>query len=290
MNREELESAMEEARKVAERLRLPLGAQAWKGQAGEFRGAGVGSSIDFQDHRDYSPGDDPRHINWQAYARTGQYSMKLYREEVRPVVDLFLDVSDSMWAEGAKARRVAEIFYFFVLSTQRSGAALRVTFVKGAMVRPVELEAIMSHRWFEDTKTLEGEVFPDLSRAGMRANAIRVLISDLLFEGEPNALLRSLHERQGTGLVFAPFTRQEEDPGWRGQYDFIDAEKKSRHPHQIGPAVLERYLEAYQRHFQLWKEECRRHQVAMARVTEDADLFKAFNIDAVRLGALEVMA
>ena len=77
MNREELESAMEEARKVAERLRLPLGAQAWKGQAGEFRGAGVGSSIDFQDHRDYSPGDDPRHINWQAYARTGQYSMKL---------------------------------------------------------------------------------------------------------------------------------------------------------------------------------------------------------------------
>jgi len=260
---------MEEARKVAERLRLPLGAQAWKGQAGEFRGAGVGSSIDFQDHRDYSPGDDPRHINWQAYARTGQYSMKLYREEVRPVVDLFLDVSDSMWAEGAKARRVAEIFYFFVLSTQRSGAALRVTFVKGAMVRPVEL---------------------DLSRAGMRANAIRVLISDLLFEGEPNALLRSLHERQGTGLVFAPFTRQEEDPGWRGQYDFIDAEKKSRHPHQIGPAVLERYLEAYQRHFQLWKEECRRHQVAMARVTEDADLFKAFSIDAVRLGALEVMA
>ncbi|MFN9663179.1 MAG: DUF58 domain-containing protein, partial [Akkermansiaceae bacterium] len=26
--------------------------------------------MDFQDHRSYSPGDDPRHINWQAYART----------------------------------------------------------------------------------------------------------------------------------------------------------------------------------------------------------------------------
>ncbi|MEJ6642028.1 MAG: DUF58 domain-containing protein [Akkermansiaceae bacterium] len=40
----------------------------------------MGSALYFQDHRAYSPGDDPRHINWQAYARTGQYTMKLYRE------------------------------------------------------------------------------------------------------------------------------------------------------------------------------------------------------------------
>ena len=49
-----------------------------------FSGSGTGSSLDFQDHRAYSPGDDPRHINWQAYARTGSYTMKLFREEVRP--------------------------------------------------------------------------------------------------------------------------------------------------------------------------------------------------------------
>ena len=278
------------AQRLAERLRLPLGAQAWKGQAGEFRGAGVGSSIDFQDHRDYMPGDDPRHINWQAYARTGQYSMKLYREEVRPVVDLFFDVSESMWAEEVKASRAMELLYFFVLSAERSGASLRVTFVKGEESRAVPVGDILSHRWETNIEAMTSEApVPSLDRVRSRVNAIRILLSDLLFEEEPGRVLRSLYDRQGTGLVFAPFTTQEANPGWSGQYDFIDAEEKTRHPHQIGGSVLERYLEAYRRHFGLWNEECRRHQIALSRISSEADLFDSLNQEAVRLGALEVL-
>lgn len=280
------------AQRLAERLRLPLGAQAWKGQAGEFRGAGVGSSIDFQDHRDYAPGDDPRHINWQAFARTGQYSMKLYREEVRPVIDLIVDVSESMWAEAAKGQRTAELLYFFVLSSQRSGASLQVTFLNGDAFRPMPLDEVLSHRWVEEVNSLTPSapaLPPELTRLSLRANAIRILLSDLLFESEPTPLLRGLHDRQGTGLVFAPFTNQEANPGWTGQYDFIDAEEQTRHPHQIGPAVLERYLEAYERHFSLWNEACRRHQIALCRVSCGDELFLALNNEAVRLGALEVM-
>ena len=81
----------------SERVTLPLREHVWKGQSGEFVGAGTGSSMDFQDHRNYIPGDDPRHINWQAYARSGNYTMKQYREEVRPTIDLILDISPSMF-------------------------------------------------------------------------------------------------------------------------------------------------------------------------------------------------
>ena len=107
MNHEELQSCHARATLLAGRLRLPLRGRVWRGQAGEFAGAGVGSSLDFQDHRAYVPGDDPRHINWQAYARTGQYTMKLFREEVRPVVDILRDVSESMFFDPAKAARIA---------------------------------------------------------------------------------------------------------------------------------------------------------------------------------------
>ncbi|HAT20298.1 MAG TPA: hypothetical protein DCS85_09105, partial [Verrucomicrobiales bacterium] len=110
LDRDLLKNALASASVCAEKLRLPLRSRVWKGQAGEFLGAGVGSSLDFQDHRSYAPGDDPRHINWQAYARTGHYTMKLYREEVRPVVDLVFDVSESMFFEPAKARRSCELF------------------------------------------------------------------------------------------------------------------------------------------------------------------------------------
>ena len=93
-------------------------------------GSGVGSSLDFQDHRNYLPGDDPRHINWQAYARTGNYSMKLYREEVRPMVDILFDVSDSMFFDPAKETRALELFYFANFAAMKTGASTLVYAVK----------------------------------------------------------------------------------------------------------------------------------------------------------------
>ncbi len=106
-----LQRAHTSALLAAARLRLPLRTRTWQGQAGEFSGGGTGSSLDFQDQRAYAPGDDPRHINWQAYARTGSYTMKLFREEVRPVVDLILDASESMFFDEKKSARVAELFW-----------------------------------------------------------------------------------------------------------------------------------------------------------------------------------
>lgn len=287
----QLDEALRSATRVVGQLGLPLGAQAWKGQAGDFRGAGVGSSIDFQDHRDYAPGDDPRHINWQAYARTGNYSMKLYREEVRPVVDLIVDVSESMWVEDEKAQRTAEILYFICLSARKSGADLQVSFLKGDAARPISSEAILTHQWLAEVSALQSSspgAPPQLMQVATRANAIRILVSDLLFEIDPTPFLRGLHDRQGTGLIFAPFTSAEANPDWNGQYDFVDAEEKTRHPHQIGAGVLERYLEAYQRHFALWSEASRRSQVALSRVAASGALFDALNQEAVRFGALEV--
>ena len=57
------------------------------GTQGNWLGTGLGSSVDFQDHRAYQMGDDPRYIHWAAYARTGLLTMKLYRAEVAPLVE-----------------------------------------------------------------------------------------------------------------------------------------------------------------------------------------------------------
>src|SRR5688500_12485814 len=88
---------------VAGMARLPLRSGHWSGVAGSVLGQGTGNSIDFQDQRPYLAGDDPRHINWQAYARTGAYTMKLYRQEVTPRVDVLFDASASMFLTEAKA-------------------------------------------------------------------------------------------------------------------------------------------------------------------------------------------
>lgn len=290
MTAEELTRCHARALAAAGRLRLPLRSRVWKGQAGEFQGAGVGSSLDFQDHRTYVPGDDPRHINWQAYARTGQYTMKLYREEVRPVVDVVLDASESMFFDPQKAERVAELFCFAVESARRSGANTAVFLVRGDAVRPLPPESISLHRWLDEAramKSVDPALPPDLSRLPFHGNAIRVLVSDLLFPGDPEHGVRMLAARQGSPILLVPFLQSEAAPEWAGNYEFIDAERKSHHQHRIEPSVLKRYKESYANHFTMWKTACRRHQCRMARVACDVDLQTALFAEALPSGALE---
>ncbi len=43
---------------------------------GRHRSPFKGSSVEFVEHRDYSPGDEIRHIDWRAYGKTGRYYVK----------------------------------------------------------------------------------------------------------------------------------------------------------------------------------------------------------------------
>jgi uncharacterized protein (DUF58 family) len=272
------------------RLRLPLRSRVWRGQAGEFTGGGTGSSMDFQDHRAYSPGDDPRHINWQAYARTGSYTMKLFREEVRPVVDLILDASESMFFDEKKAARTAEIFYLIAESSQSAGASLALHAVRGDATLALDPATLRSHQWLDTARALpaaDAAKAPDLTRLPLRANAIRVFLSDLLFAADPDPILRHLGQRHGSVVIFSPFLETEARPAWSGNYEFIDPERHSHHPHRIEPATLRRYQEAYVDHFALWKRHARRHQTAFARIPAEENFATALFREAVPAGALE---
>jgi uncharacterized protein (DUF58 family) len=290
MTRDLLQSAHATAIAACGRLRLPLRSKVWRGQAGEFSGGGTGSSLDFQDHRGYVPGDDPRHINWQAYARTGQYSMKLFREEVRPVVDLVLDASESMFFDPQKARRTAELFYLIIESCHAAGASVAIHAARGDASLTLDPSLIRSHQWLESLRALpaaDPAQAPELHRLPLRANAIRVWISDLLFPADPEPLLRLLGQRQGSLVLLVPFLETEARPQWTGNYEFVDPERSSRHPHRIEPATLRRYLDAYVNHFALWKQHSRRHQAAFARIPTEDDLATALFREAVPAGALE---
>ena len=275
---------------VSAKLRLPLRSRIWQGQAGEFAGGGTGSSMDFQDHRAYSPGDDPRHINWQSYARTGSYTMKLFREEVRPVVDLILDASESMFFDPEKAARTAELFYLIAESSQSAGASLALHAVRGDATVMLDPATPRSHQWLQTARSLpasDSATSPDLSRVPMRANAIRVFLSDLLFAADPEPILRHIGQRHGSLVILSPFLESEARPEWSGNYEFIDAERNSHHPHRIEPATLRRYQEAYVNHFALWKQHSRRHQAAFARIPAAEDLATVLFREAVPAGALE---
>src|SRR5204863_162680 len=102
----------------------------------------------------------------------------------------------------------------------------------------------------------DDHLFPDrcfAARVPLRAQSLRVVVSDLLFAGDPQPLASALTVRQGRALVFVPFCQGETDPDWDGNMEFIEAEAQSHHPRRVEPALLKRYRAAYVRHFELWK-------------------------------------
>lgn len=277
-----------EARGWVSVLKLPFRQQRWRGQAGGFSGTGVGGSQDFQDHRAYLPGDDPRQINWQAYARTGAYSMKLYREEVRPAVDVVLDVSASMFAFPSKKQRVLELLAYAIAAALEAGAALRCYAASGPSHCVLNIEALLAGHWPDQTATLpQTPAFPDLARLPMRTGAMRLWISDLLFPGEPQAALAPLAQKQGRGMILCPYAMEEVSPDWDGNYEFEDPEAGSLHGHRVTAPILNRYREAYARHFQIWRKAASRHGVLIARVAAEGDFLTALQAEALPRGLVE---
>jgi uncharacterized protein (DUF58 family) len=63
--------------------------------AGQYHSAFKGRGMEFEEVREYQPGDDIRTIDWNVTARTGRPFVKNYREERELTVILLVDVSAS---------------------------------------------------------------------------------------------------------------------------------------------------------------------------------------------------
>ena len=266
-------------------LRLPWRRNAWRGPSGEWSGVGLGNSVDFQDHRPFSPGDDLRYVNWAAYARTDTLMLKVHRHEAAPAVDLVCDVSASMWLGEAKARRSAELMLFALESAERHAGGVRCYAVSGKTATPLEAAAL--RRGALPATEPSGES-PAFDRVPWRAEALRVLVSDLLFPPAAGAAwTRRLGGPRGLGLVLVPWSAEEATPDWDGRVDFEDCESAARREQRVDADLLARYRAAYARHIAGWREAFRRAGVLLARVPAEPDLIAALNSEALPAGAIE---
>lgn len=55
-----------------------------------------GYSVEFSEHRQYRPGDEIRHVDWQVYGRTNKFYIKQFEEETNLRCTIFIDTSKSM--------------------------------------------------------------------------------------------------------------------------------------------------------------------------------------------------
>src|SRR5262245_47997775 len=64
--------------------------------AGEYESAFRGRGMEFEEVREYNPGDDIRSIDWNVTARMGRPFMKVHREEREMTVMILVDLSGTL--------------------------------------------------------------------------------------------------------------------------------------------------------------------------------------------------
>ena len=162
-----------------------------------------GSSVEFAQHRDYTPGDEIRHIDWKVYARTDRYHIKQFEEETNLKATLVLDASASMDYKGEHSHLSKREYGAIVaaaiaslLLRQRDAVGL-ATFDSGVRqyIPPASTSAHhrilleMLEKKESQPKTSLGSTFHDLAER-LKRRGLLIVISDLF--SSPEEILRGL--------------------------------------------------------------------------------------------------
>lgn len=214
-----------------ETLRFRIPRQALRGGAGSELSPRAGESLEFQDYRDYTPGDDLRNLDWNVLARTDREVVKVRREEVAPVIELFRDRTPSMSVPPAKNDLCDYLAALFEASAPNCRVIER-----------------------EEPKT---------------PHAVRLYLGDTLVDEDPDRLLARLSDRAAGVIVIRILSRDELAPVPGGAAEFVDSETGERRELVLDAATVDAYLKRLADHTRRWRDACRRHAALFIDLATD---------------------
>lgn len=228
---------------VAGTFRLAMPRTPVGGRLGERLGSGTGSSLEFQDYRQYTPGDDLRHVDWSAYARSEVLTVRLYREEVAPRLDLVLDTSRSMRVTEEKARAFGEVAGLLACACSSAEADARV--IANGATQPQPLERPENIERFLDCDAKFSAL--EEPHIQLRRRSLRIVVSDFLFPHDADALVQRL-ARDGSSLSLVQLTLPEEaEPVVEGGRRMQDVEGRGELDLVIDEKAVNDYRERFNR-------------------------------------------
>jgi uncharacterized protein (DUF58 family) len=248
-----------------------------KGQmGGERRSLSRGRSPEFADFRNYTPGDDYRLIDWNAYARLDRYMLRLFVAEEELPLNLFVDLSGSMdWGRPNKAltaRRLAAAIAYVALS---SLDRVRLTVFAGG---PTSGGAPYRGRRAAQELLARIDSFPaggptDYARLvwpiSRQRPGMTVLITDGLGESPIDPAIKALRQARQEGAVLQLLAPQEVTPDWTGDARLRDAETGAEREFTATPATQAAYRAALARRTDEIERAAVRRGLRFARLTSD---------------------
>ncbi len=174
------------------RIHFRAGRQVNTVMAGQYRSVFRGVGVEFEEVREYFPGDEVKSIDWQVSARLGEPYVKRYREERELLMMLLVDISASGrfgTAGNLKRETAAEIASILAFNAIRNNDKVGVILFSDRVERYIPPKKGSAHVWrvIKEIYTFRpGHPGTDIAAAlgflgrVSRKKAVTFLISDFL--------------------------------------------------------------------------------------------------------------
>lgn len=242
-----------------------------------------GFSVEFTEYRQYTQGDDPRHLDWRLFARSDRYYIKRFEDETNLRCLMLLDASKSMnfgstgYTKSDYAKTLAATLGYF-LTTQRDAVGLATFAAEIEDFIPPRYRSGHFHRLLVSLEKVAAGAATHLAKPliqiaeRLNKRGMLVLISDLLAPLETlETSLGSLTVRGQDVLVFHILDPEELHFQFGSPELFVDLETDKRlyvDPH----AIRRDYLKRFGEHLAAIESICSRLGLIYHRLSTDMPL------------------
>jgi uncharacterized protein (DUF58 family) len=240
----------------------------------------LGGGIEFADHREYTPGDDFRYLDWNLYARLDELLLKRFQEEEDLHVYLLLDCSRSMgFGTPPKfdfARQVTAALAYIALADLDRVAVVAfaadivadfpLTRGKG---RILALLKFLEEQRAQGTDTDLARVVSGFVHRNQR-RGLAIVVSDLY---DPNGFERGLdllRHRRYEPHVMQIYDRQEAEPqNMLGDLELYDVETGQGRKVTVSERSLRHYRRLFEAFQQSVQHYCNQNAVRCTRTSTE---------------------
>ncbi len=215
------------------RLRINATRRFTNRSRGEHLAAKGGTSTEFCDFRDYSPGDDVRFVDWNIFARINRPYLKQFHMEEEMHVVLLLDASTSMTFDGKLplAKQVAAAFGAIALRNAEKVSAYSLGNGNSTSLRPCSGRMSRGKMFtFLDAIQGGGDVPVDAAIEGFlrqhRGRGIVFVLSDFLTTGDLKRAFNLIHSAGLETFALQILSPAELNPEVTGDFRLVDSESE----------------------------------------------------------------
>jgi len=255
--------------------------------SGIHRSRAKGFSVEFEEHREYSPGDEIRRIDWKALGKFDRYFIKEYEDETNLRAYLVLDTSASM---DYASNGITKFDYGCTLAASLAYLILKQQDAAGLVTFSSRVEAFIPPKAKRDYliqilhalenrgpagETDVGKILEEIG-GQIKRRGLVILVSDLL--DEPEQILKGLRLFRFKGndvIVFHLLDQAELDLPFDGNILFEDLEAVNLKVVADPRSIRNTYREVVQEFINEMRKQCRASSIDYQLISTSTPLDQA---------------